>query len=214
MARGGASSAYCVRFPHIVVAALPIPRGERVPTADQRVVLNRVPWSHYEAQLAFRGDASSPRIFYLDEAMELMRPSRDHERIKSYLGSLVETFAVERGIELSSYGSWTLKSAPKSAGVEPDECYLVGDQNGDTPDLGIEVVWTSGGIDKLEAYRRLGVPEVWFWKSGTLSVFALQGDQYEPRSASVALPGVDLSKLLTFLDYRQSRKRCGPTARF
>jgi hypothetical protein len=28
------------------------------------------------------------------------------------------------------------------------------------PDIAIEVVWTSGGIDKLEVYRGLDVPEV------------------------------------------------------
>src|SRR5262245_57727984 len=133
-----------------------IPDGEYVPKADQRIVLNCVSWEHYEAQLEFRGDKSAPRISYLDGWMELMRPSKDHERIKSYIGRLVEAFALERGLDLSPYGGWTLKAAPKLAGVEPDECYLVGaDQDRQTPDLVIEVIWTSGGIDKLEAYRRL-----------------------------------------------------------
>ena len=109
-----------------MVAALPIPPGEHVPTADQRVILYGVPWSHYEAQMAFRGESSSPRITYLDETMEMMSPSRDHERITSYIGRLVEAFALERGLDLSPYGSWTLKSAPRGAGVEPDECYFVG----------------------------------------------------------------------------------------
>src|SRR4051812_48555663 len=109
-----------------VMAATSLPRGEHVPTADQRIVMNGVPWSHYEAQLAFRGESSSPRISYLDGAMELMSPSRDHERIKSYIGRLIEAFALERGLDLSPYGAWTLKAAPKQAGVEPDECYLLG----------------------------------------------------------------------------------------
>jgi hypothetical protein len=30
------------------------------------------------------------------------------------------------------------------------------------------VIWTSGGIDKLEVYRRLRVREVWIWKSGRI----------------------------------------------
>ncbi|MEG4506483.1 Uma2 family endonuclease [Microcoleus sp. F6_B4] len=34
------------------------------------------------------------------------------------------------------------------------------------PDLAIEVVFTSGGIDKLQLYKRLGIPEVWFWEDG------------------------------------------------
>ena len=34
-----------------------------------------------------------------------MSPSKDHERIKSYIGRLVEAFARERDIDLSPYGS-------------------------------------------------------------------------------------------------------------
>ena len=77
-----------------------------------------------------------PRIAYLDGDLELTSPSKDQERIKSHIGRLVEAFALERDIDLSPYGSWTLKDAPKRAGVEPDECYLVGsNQSRSTPDL-------------------------------------------------------------------------------
>ena len=145
------------------------PAGEQVPTADQRLVTYGVPWSHYETQLALRGDHPVPRIAFLEGALELMSPSKDRERIKSYIGRLVEAYALEREIDLSPYGSWTLKQAPQQAGLEPDECYLVGDQQRDTPDLAIEVVWTSGGIEKLEIYRRLGVGEVWIRGSRFMS---------------------------------------------
>ena len=51
--------------------------GERVPTADQRLVMNNVPWSHFEVQLALRGEAPVPRMAYLDGALELLsRTSR------------------------------------------------------------------------------------------------------------------------------------------
>jgi Uma2 family endonuclease len=134
-----------------MVTPAAIPAGEYVPTADQRVVMHGVPWSHYEAQLALRGEAAVPRMAYLERALELMRPSKDHERIKSYLGCLVEAYALARGIDLSPYGAWTLKSAPKESGAEPDECYIIGaDQEKEVPDLVIEVIWTGGGIDKLE----------------------------------------------------------------
>lgn len=126
--------------------AKPVPAGEYVPTADQRLVTYNVPWSRYEAQLALRGDAPVPRMAYLQGAMELTTPSKEHERIKSYLGRLVEAYALERGLDLSPYGGWTLKDDPKEAGAEPDECYIIGpDQSRDRPDLAIEVVWTSGG---------------------------------------------------------------------
>ncbi len=178
-----------------------IPAGEHVPTADQRVVMYGVPWSHYETQLALRGDASGPRIAYLDGALEIMSPSKDHERIKSCIGCLIEAYALERGIDLSPYGSWTLKSAPRKSGAEPDECYIVGaDQSAATPHLAIEVEWTTGGIDKLEIYRRLGIGEVWFWKDGRIELHLLRGDHYERSDRSALFPDLDVEQLVSFLD--------------
>lgn len=182
-----------------------IPAGEYVPTADERIVMYNVPWSHFEVQLALRGDASVPRMAYLDGALELMSPSKGHERTKSYLGRLVEVFALERGMVLSPYGSWTLKGAPELAGVEPDECYIVGpDQDKDRPDLVIEVIWTSGSIDKLEIYRRLQVSEVWFWKNNALSVHVLSEGRYQTAERSALLPALDLALLCTFMDRRSA----------
>jgi Uma2 family endonuclease len=185
-----------------MVAVSNIPPGEYVPTADQRVVLGAVEWTGYEIQLALRGEKSSPRIAYLDGVMELMSPSRTHEQIKSYLGALLEAYALERGIELSPYGSWTLKAAPKGAGAEPDECYIVGvDQSPEVPHLVIEVIWTSGGLDKLEIYRRLGVREVWVWRDGALVTHVLDGQVYRSRTVSEVIPGLEPAFLTRFLDH-------------
>jgi Uma2 family endonuclease len=189
-----------------------IPAGEYVPTADERIVMYNVPWSHFEVQLALRGDAPSPRMAYLDGALELMLPSKGRGRTKSYLGRLIEGFALERDVVLSPYGGWTLKGAPELAGVEPDECYIVGpDQDKERPDLAIEVSWTSGSIDKLEIYRRLKVGEVWFWKEGAwfwkegaLSVHVLSAGSYQKVERSALFPELDLALLCTFLDRRSA----------
>jgi Uma2 family endonuclease len=131
-----------------------------------------------------------------------MSPSRDHERIKSYLGRLIEAYALERGIDLSPYGAWTLRSAPRTSGIEPDECYIIGaDQRAERPDLAIEVDWTSGGLDELEIYRRLGVAEVWRWQNGEVSVHVLRDGAYELTDHSTKLLGIDLRLLASFLDY-------------
>jgi Uma2 family endonuclease len=184
-----------------MVTRASIPAGEHVPTADQRILTYGVPWAHYEVQLALRGDTSGPRIAYLDGALELMSPSKDHERIKSYIGCMLEAFALERGIDLSPYGSWTLKNAPKESGLEPDECYIVGDdQAKDTPDLAIEVAWTSGGIDKLEIYRRLTIAEVWLWKDERIEVHVLRSGSYQRTERSALFPDLDVAALCSFLD--------------
>jgi hypothetical protein len=39
------------------------------------------------------------------------------------------------------------------------------------PDVAIEVIWTRGGLDKLDVYRGLGVPEVWTWQEGRLRFY-------------------------------------------
>jgi len=172
-----------------------------VPTADQRVVMHNVPWSTYEAQLALRGDVAGPRLAYLEGELEFMSPSKDHERIKSYIGCLIEAYALELGLDLSPYGSWTLKKELEKAGVEPDECYIVGtDQSKETPDLAIEVAWTSGGIDKLEIYRRLRIAEVWVWEHQTIALFAWTEAGYERIAESRVLPGIDVALVTSLLD--------------
>ena len=65
---------------------------------------------------------------------------------------------MERDIDIMPYGSWLLESKVHRRGIEPDECYVLGEvTDPEVPDLAIEVVWTSGGLDKLEIYRKLRV---------------------------------------------------------
>jgi hypothetical protein len=135
----------------------PVSLGEYVPTADQRIVLGGLSWSGFRTLLELRGDRSRPRMAYLDGAVELMGTSRGHEGMKHD--------CLERGIDFQPYGNWLLDDESEKAGAEPDECFMFGSDPGakERPDLMIEVVWTSGGIDKLEIYRRLKIGEVWFW---------------------------------------------------
>ena len=150
---------------------------------DQRVRLHDIDWEGYESFLTLRGEQGGTRVTYLDGELELMSPSINHELLKKTLARLLETYAEERGIELNGYGSWTVKSAGTKRGVEADECYVVGlrDAPPEIPDIAIEVVWTSGGIDKLEVYRGLGVPEVWFWRNAYAAVFSAPGLGLPPR---------------------------------
>lgn len=186
-----------------MVAPLAFAPGEHVPTVDQRIVLVGVPWSRYEVELVLRGEASVPRLAYLGGALEFMTPSKDHERLTSYIGRLIEVYAEVAGIELSPYRSWTLTSGPGRIGCEPDECYLIGDDQARAlPDLVVEVIWTSGGLDKLEIYQRLGVREVWFWQAGAITVHALGDGGYVGGSVSAVVPGLDVRVLGAFLDRR------------
>jgi Uma2 family endonuclease len=183
-----------------MVAAQAYDRDD-LPHEDHFVVLSGVTWADYQRVLELRGDRSAPRITYLEGRLEIMSPSRTHESIKSLIGSLVETYCLERAIEFSTYGSWTIEDKDADRGAEPDECYVFGEASDPKrPDLAIEVVWTSGGINKLEVYRALGVREVWYWRKGRITPFVLRSGRYEEGSASEALPGIDLAELASFLD--------------
>ena len=175
---------------------------EDEPREDHYVHLHGVTWADYIRILEIRGDHSAPRITYLEGTLEIMSPSRTHDEIKSYIGCLVEAWCLERGVEFTPYGSWTLKSKREKRGAEADECYVFGPtpRRKRRPDIAIEVVWTSGGIDKLNVYSKLGVREVWYWEDGRIQVHALRGSVYEPASESQALPGIDLVQLVGFLD--------------
>lgn len=169
---------------------------------DHIVLLEGASWQDYERVLAIRGERSAPRITYLEGAIEIMAPGRNHENIKSLLGRLVEVWCLEKGVRFTTLGSWTLKDESVERGAEPDECYVFGETSEDEqrPDLAIEVVWTSERIDKLEVYRKLGVREVWYWRKGTLQPYALRKERYAPIDQSEVLEGIDLAELVRFLD--------------
>jgi Uma2 family endonuclease len=181
--------------PATVRAARPEPGDE-----DQRIFLRGITWSEYEVLLAVKGERAGVRMAYLKGDLELMTPSISHESINTMIGRLLEAYAEERGIDLNGYGSWTIRSAPKERGVEPDKCYIVGVERKEAPDLAIEVVWTHGGLDKLEIYRGLGVGEVWMWKDGALAVFVLDDGSYQRVERSRLLPDLDLALMTSFLD--------------
>src|SRR5262245_45996328 len=187
------------------------------PTGDQCVQLYDVNWSDFELILHVRGDHSGVRMTYLNGVLELTSPSVDHEGIKKTIARLLEAYAEEVGIPFNGFGSWTLKNAARARALEPDECYSLSIGRPARPDLAIEVVWTSGGIDKLEVYRGLGVAEVWFWREGVIQVWALADGSYERRETSGLLPNLDLAELANHIGaenqtesvrrYRQALRR-------
>jgi Uma2 family endonuclease len=171
-------------------------------TTDHFVYL-RVSWQDYEQLLTIRGERSVPRMTYLEGVVELMSPSRYHEIDKTRFARLLEVWSEIAGVQLEGYGSWTLKDEQQDRGVEPDECYTVGRlavDDDDRPDVAIEVIWTSGGIDKLEVYRKLGVREVWLYERQSLRFFTLRGSVDDGRYAEIAhselLPGLPVDLLL------------------
>jgi len=170
-----------------------------VEDADQRVILDSVDWWQFETFLAIRGDRAGVRVTYLEGQLEIMRASRGHETLKTMIARLLEAYADGNGLVFEGYGSMTMRSAPKLRGIEPDECYAVGAAK-ESPDLAVEVIWTHGGIDKLDVYRGLAVREVWIWEDEELKAYELRGDAYSEISQSVVIPGLTPAFIRQFLD--------------
>lgn len=204
----GLRGARPLRAPRRYTSDMAVPAASTVPAASQQqadnvIVLRNVTWADYQRLLEIRGERSVPRLTYLEGVLELMTPSRSHEYIKSMIGCLVEAWCLENDVAITPYGSWTLENKEAERGVEPDECYVLGDvEDPARCDLAIEVIWTDGGINKLEVYRKLGVREVWVWKDAAIAVYTLRGDAYAPIDKSKLLPDFDHAMLLRFVETR------------
>ncbi|CCQ52234.1 Uma2 family endonuclease [Crocosphaera watsonii] len=159
---------------------------------EEKFFTSGVNWPAYESFLTFLGNSSPYRVAYLLETLEIMSPSRNHELDKKAIARLLEVYLEEKRIRFWGLGSTTLKNKDKQAGKEPDECYCIGTDK-DIPDLAIEVIYTSGGIDTLEIYRRLGVTEVWFWQNQQFTIYCLENDTYQTKPNSQVLPNLDLT---------------------
>ena len=169
---------------------------------DQRVHLHGVRWADYEHLLAMRGESSVPRITYLQGELELMGPSQRHEIVASMIARLLEAYAEERGIELGSTRCMTWKDPNLEHGAEADASYFLGPAPKPRPDLVIEVVLTSGGLDKLEIYRGFEVPEAWLWRNGRITVHVLAADRYVPAARSALFPDLDVDLVARLAERR------------
>ncbi len=92
---------------------------------EQSFILHNVSWRDY---LVLRNLLDSPalRMAYCEGELELMSPSEAHEHTKTLIARLLEMFAIERDVPLHGKGSTTYRAEAKARGLEPDECYFVG----------------------------------------------------------------------------------------
>ncbi len=174
--------------------------GHRAELAEPRIPLTGITWEQYETMIAMVGDRPRLRLSYLDGTLEIMTISPEHEMIKKMIARLLEIYALEADIALYSYGSATFRRRAATKGLEADESYCL-DNRKDVPDLAIEVVLTSGTIDKMQIYAGLGVREVWVWQAGTIAVQRLRSDGsgYDIFTSSALMPPLDLTILAEYI---------------
>jgi Uma2 family endonuclease len=168
----------------------------------QRLLIHDLDWPEFEAILDELGDKRASRIAYSERVLEIRMPLPKHEREKSIISDVVKIILEELNLDCECFGSTTFKRQEMNYGIEPDECFyiqnhqaMIGKERLDLsidppPDLAIEVDITSK--TQIDAYTRLGVPELWIYEGSELKIYALQSGKYQVSEASLALPGLPI----------------------
>ena len=163
---------------------------------EQKLLLPRIySWQEFEVLENLLATGSF-RVTFLDGWIELMTVDEPHELIKKSLAILLEAYFIIQGIEFIPVGSATRRGEEKGTSFEPDESYYLGEKKAN-PDLAIEVILTSGSLEKLEKYRRFEIPDVWLWENNQLQVYAFISSEYHLVPRSQLLPDLDIELLVS-----------------
>jgi Uma2 family endonuclease len=177
---------------------------------EERLVVGGIGWEgHLALDQEFGDDRPGPRFYYLDGDLEIMSTSDEHERISELIGGCVEDFLLEQEIPSIPRGQATMRLVEQS-GAEPDKSWCLREEK-QFPDVVLEIALTSGGLPKLEIYRRFAVPEVWMWRRGRLEIHSLRtdGSGYELAAASRLLPALPIQALeraVATPDWQEARR--------
>lgn len=169
------------------------------PIEEKLVTLKDISWEQFKGIEGHLQDNHSVKLTYLSGVLEIMSPVGDkHEEVKRTLGLLLETYMRELGIRFYARGGFTLEEPGYASGT-PDESYSIGVKK-EVPDIVLEIIVTSGTINRKELYKPKKVPEVWFWKSNSLKIFRLNDSgEYEEVNRSGFFPDLDPALLLNYI---------------
>ena len=97
-------------LPQLARAIEKAPRSSHEQPGEDRVVFGGISWEQYIAFDEGRGpDHSHPRLYYLDEQLEIMTTSRRHERLAKWLGDMLADYLLESDLEIFTCGQATLQ---------------------------------------------------------------------------------------------------------
>lgn len=170
-------------------------------STDEPLLFPDLTWEQFKLMENWL-DVPGVRLSFLNGTLEIRRmPGKKHETVKQRLSTLLDAFLEFEDIDHTPTGSMTLENELENVRREADLSYeLAGNSNTrslNIPDLAIEIVVTSGGLNKLTAYQQLQIPEVWFWQNDQISLHFLRDDRsgYDAISQSRVLPTLDLDLL-------------------
>jgi Uma2 family endonuclease len=161
---------------------------------DQRLVHSGINWQKFKLLQGIFADSPGMRLAYYKGEVEILTVSPDHESISRMITGLLIIYFLEKEIEFNPLGSCT-QEKEEEVSAQADESFAIGSSTSTTPNLAIEVIFTSGSERKLTRYQVLGVPEVWFWEDGVLRLYQLRESGYERIDSSEVLPNLDINLL-------------------
>jgi Uma2 family endonuclease len=168
------------------------------------MTIQGVSWQEFESILQELGEKRSARVAYSNFTLEIMVPLPEHEKPKDLISDLVKILLKQTGKKYEPFGSTTFKRE-NTAAVEPDACFYIQNYqiminkrrlevNDPPPDLAIEIDVTSKTT--LEAYRVIGVPELWIYDSGKLTIYLLGDGSYIKSDKSTIFPSIPLTQII------------------
>ena len=163
---------------------------------DKTVTLADMTWDDY--QTLTQENNQGYRISYFEGVISIMSPSRNHERIAQTISILINAYCRQYNIDYFSLGSSDIKTPPL-AGKQPDVSYCFETEK-ETPDLAVEVVFSSGGIKDLDKYKILQVKEVWFWINDKIEFYWLENSEYKVINLSQRLTKLEANFLNKFIN--------------
>jgi Uma2 family endonuclease len=163
------------------------------PAAEQHFTWRGLNWQQFKTIQSSFENVPGVRLSYCDGVLEIVGISKPHEATRCLIAALLINFFQFKRIQFFPSGSYS-QIVEGKVEYQADLSYCFGTDK-DVPDLCIEIVITSGSPIKLQKYRLMGVPEVWFWEDGTLELYHLREEGYELINNSEMLPELDLSLL-------------------
>jgi Uma2 family endonuclease len=168
------------------------------------ITIPNVSWLEFESILQELGEKRRTRIAYSNSTLEIMVPLLDREIPKDLISDMVKNLLKSAGRRYETFGSTTFKREA-AAGVEPDACFyilnyqrMIGRRrllpDDPPPDLAIETDVTSKTT--IDAYKIIGVPEVWVYDSGRLRIYLLQHGEYVESDISPNFPEIAIAQMI------------------
>ncbi len=188
----------------IVITPVLKPVSQIELTPGSVVTIPNISWLEFESILQELGEKRRTRIAYSNSTLEIMVPLLDREIPKDLISDIVKKLLKSAGRRYEPFGSTTFKREG-AAGVEPDACFyilnyqrMIGRRrllpDDPPPDLAIETDVTSKTT--IDAYKIIGVPEVWVYDSGRLRIYLLQDGEYVESDISPNFPEIAIAQLI------------------